>query len=233
MENLGLLQDKRREIRDMFSRAASYYDLLNRTLSFGRDAYWRRVAVKKAEIKEGELVLDLATGTGDLAIEVAKRVKYGVRIVGVDICRDMLQLAQKKVEREGLIGISFQEGASEALPFRGDTFDVTLVAFGIRNFASLSLSLKELHRVLKGGGRVVVLEFTRPKNCLPWLYIRYLLPLIGYLISGNRAYQYLPDSISNFLTPAELKGEMAKVGFKEIETEALTLGVCMVYLGVK
>lgn len=228
-----------KEIQEMFSAGAGRYDLVNRVISFRQDIYWRRIAVDRARIELNGLVLDLATGTGDVAIEVARRTPDSVKIVGVDFCNDMIDLAIKKTRILKLKDrISFQEGRAEELPFSDNAFDRVIVAFGVRNFMDIYQGMKEIYRVLKNEGAVVILEFTLPRgdfiSRLAWFYIKHVLPCIGGLISDWRnGYRYLSDSIGRFFKPEELKSIMTDIGFEDVAYERLTFGVATIHTGFK
>lgn len=228
------------QIRKMFSAIAPRYDLLNRLLSCGQDRYWRKVAVKKVSPQPDSLWLDLATGTGDVALEMARRYKSkNLRIVGVDFSLPMLALAGKKLIAQNSAGtIHLQAGAGENLAFRGGSFDGITIAFGIRNFSDMLLGLKEMRRVLNTGGKLIILEFSFPKNIMLKfiyrLYFDWLLPVIGRIISGHRiAYGYLSASVSDFPVRERFVQIMEEAGFKNISYMDLTFGIVTLYIGYK
>ncbi len=226
-------------IRRMFGGIAHRYDLLNRLLSAGRDRYWRREAVALAQVPPGGLAIDVCTGTADAALELAKQFPSAKSIVGVDFCLPMIRLAADKVARKGLAGrIRLQAGSAEALPFDSHTFDAATVAFGIRNLVDRKQGLAELNRVLRPGGRGIVLEFATPEGPifgrLYRFYFHRVLPWLGGLISGDRAaYSYLPASVSEFPSPRELSRLMEEVGFREVRVRALTGGIVTLHVGKK
>ncbi|WP_456475027.1 bifunctional demethylmenaquinone methyltransferase/2-methoxy-6-polyprenyl-1,4-benzoquinol methylase UbiE [Candidatus Pyrohabitans sp.] len=232
---MQLGEGKARQVRSMFSSIAGRYDLANSLLSLRRDAYWRRFAADAAGLGNGDIALDVATGTGELAFELAKRVDGG-SVIGVDFSAEMLSAAKQKAEQRGMENVHFTLGDALTLCFRDGSFDAVLVAFGLRNFAEIEHALRELVRVTKRGGRVVVLEFTLPPNrFLRWLYSLYffhVLPFLGGLITGRReAYAYLPASVAEFPSPGEICMLMEKAGLENVRYHLLTLGTVAVYVG--
>ncbi len=222
-------------VRRMFSEIAPRYDLLNRLLSLGVDQAWRRRAVALALEKAPRRILDLATGTGDLALLLKARAP-GAEVVGVDFAPPMLDLARKKAERRGL-GVVFLEANALALPFPTGAFDAVTVAFGFRNFADYPGGLREIHRVLAPGGRAVILEFPPPPKGLLGrayrFYFHRVLPFLGGVISGRpEAYRYLPESVDRFPSPEALKALMEAQGFR-VRYELLTFGVAAIHVGDK
>jgi len=225
-------------IQQMFSSIASHYDFLNRLLSLGRDRYWRSFAVGQLPpLKEG-VFLDLATGTGDVAIEIAKRYPQGVRIIGIDISNKMIEIGMDKVKRAGYADrIELREGDLNHIPFQDETFDASLIAFGIRNVQNYEHAIREMVRVVKIGGYIVILEFTtlkypfiKPYYC----YVTKILPVIGEAISGRRgAYRYLPDSMKDFPDPVTLKTMMQRAGLRDVRYHTLTFGITAVHVGIK
>ena len=229
------MERKPEAVRRMFSEIAPRYDLLNRLLSFGQDQAWRRRAVALALEKRPGRVLDLATGTGDLALAL-KRARPEAEVVGVDFSPAMLELARRKAKRLGL-EVVFLEGDALDLSFPDGSFQAVTVAFGFRNFADYGKALEEMHRILAPGGRAVILEFPPPpKGPFGLLYRAYfkgLLPLLGGLLSRSfHAYRYLPASVERFPTPETLKGMMEAVGF-QVRYEGLTFGVAAIHVGDK
>jgi demethylmenaquinone methyltransferase/2-methoxy-6-polyprenyl-1,4-benzoquinol methylase len=227
-----------RRVRDMFATIAGRYDLLNHLLSGNIDKRWRRLVAKTLfdtlSIREAR-VLDVACGTGDLSLTLCENAK--ARIVGIDFCRPMLDIAALKAIGSGS-QVPFVEGDALDLPFRDCSFEAATIAFGLRNLASVEAGFKELLRVLKPGGRVAVLEFSKPKapvlRSLFKLYFTKVLPLFGGLISGSKsAYQYLPDSVSRFPDQRELASIMQEAGFEEISFQNLTGGIAALHLGTR
>ncbi len=223
------LSKKNREIADMFSAIAPTYDLLNHSLSLNIDRIWRKKAV---ELLNGDSTLDVATGTCDVAIEASKKTPY---VVGVDLSLNMLKIGKQKVKNRN---IDLVCAAAEELPFDKESFDNVIIAFGIRNVVDRVSALFEFKRVLKKGGRVVILEFNKPINrvfgALYWFYSRRVLPAVGRIISGHRsAYTYLPTSIRSFPDAEFLAEMMKKVGFHEVSYYPLTFGVSFIHTGRK
>ncbi len=232
---MQLGEEKAKQVRRMFSSIARRYDLANTLLSLRRDVGWRRFAARIAELDKSGVALDVATGTGELAFELAKRVSEG-GVVGVDFNAEMLSIAKQKAEQRGIKNVHFILGDALQLCFRDESFDAVLVAFGLRNFAEIEKPLREFVRVAKRGGKVVVLEFTLPPNrFLRWLYSLYffhVLPFLGGLITGRReAYAYLPASVAEFPSPEEICRLMEKAGLENVRYHLLTLGTVAVYVG--
>jgi demethylmenaquinone methyltransferase/2-methoxy-6-polyprenyl-1,4-benzoquinol methylase len=226
-------EEKAKQVQRMFSEIAPRYDLLNRLLSFGADLRWRKRAVALALERRPRRILDLATGTGDLALMLKRRAPEA-EVVGVDFARPMLGIARKKAEALGL-RVAFQEGDALALPFPDAHFDAITIAFGFRNFADYPKALAELRRVLAPGGRLVILEFPPPPRgafgLVYRLYFGRVLPLVGGLVSGSfGAYRYLPESVEAFPSPEALKALMEAAGFR-VRYELLTFGVAAIHVG--
>lgn len=231
-------QDPRPAIQRMFSAIAPRYDLLNGLLSAGRDRVWRREAVRAAAPPAHGRLLDICTGTADMPLE-AGRQYAGVRIAGVDFSRPMVALGRRKVERAGLTRrIALCEGSAEALPFSDESFDAATIAFGLRNVPDRVRALVEMHRVLRSGGRAVVLEFTTPSGHLfrrlyLW-YFHHVLPRIGRLVSGHRsAYDYLPASVAEFPPPEGVEAWMREAGFRDVSCRIMTGGIVAIHVGVR
>ena len=233
-------------VRSMFNNIAPTYDKLNHILSLNIDKIWRKKAVKRIckHIKDSETqrlrdsetqVLDVACGTADSTIALAKA---GVpRVTGVDISEEMLKVGEKKIDKLNLNSvISLKVEDCENLSFEDNTFDAAFIAFGIRNFEDKKKGLKELHRVLKPNGLLLILELSVPQNkillSLYKLYFLHILPFIGKKISGdNKAYTYLPQSVMNFPKPKDFLQMMEDCGFKDVRQKALTFGLCRMYEG--
>ncbi len=219
----------------MFDKIAPRYDLLNRLLSGGVDQIWRRKAIALLRKTRPRSILDVATGTADLAIMVARLDPD--RIVGVDIAEEMLEIGRRKIRRKGLSDlIELRFGDAEKLPFSDNQFDAVLVGFGVRNFEDLPEGLTQMHRVLKSGGTLIVLEFSRPTAFpIKQLYAFYgsrILPLIGKIVSGDEgAYTYLPDSIAAFPDGEDFLNVMRSVGFSGVRQHRLTFGIASIYFG--
>jgi len=225
-------------VRAMFSGIAGRYDLLNHILSMNIDKRWRRLVRQKLQPildDPNALILDVACGTGDLSIEL--QTHADARVIGTDFCRPMLAVAAEKNTKESL-SIPYVEGDAMRLGFASDSFDAVTIAFGLRNLSNFSDGLAELRRVLKTGGRIVVLEFSSPVipgfRQLFNLYFTRVLPRIGGAVSGSRgAYEYLPDSVSKFPDQKRLVSMMMETGFDGVEYTNLTGGIAAIHTGVK
>jgi demethylmenaquinone methyltransferase/2-methoxy-6-polyprenyl-1,4-benzoquinol methylase len=224
-------EDHARRVRDMFARISPRYDLLNHLLSVNTDKRWRRAVVEKLRplLPANAQVLDVACGTGDLSVALFENI--GARVVGVDFCRPMLELAAQKKPQ-----ISFVEGDALQLPFDDAAFDAVTIGFGLRNLSSVESGLHELWRVLKPNGWAAILEFSKPVvpgfRSLAAAYCNRLLPRIGGMISGSRsAYEYLPDSVSRFPDQETLSAMMHDAGFAEVVFQNLTGGVAALHTG--
>ena len=231
---------KTEQVRDMFDGISSRYDALNHLMSLGTDRGWRRKAVH-CLVREGRPleVLDLACGTGDLSIALARRLPEGSRITGLDLSEGMLAVMREKVAAAGLADkVSASQGDGTALPFPDASFDAVTIAFGIRNFSDRPLGLREMLRVLRLGGTLVILELSEPENRLLRglyrFYILRVLPLVGGLVSGKKAaYSYLPASVIRFPGRREWMQTMQAAGYAQLRHKALTLGFCRLYTGRK
>jgi len=229
---------KKAQVADMFNNISKTYDFLNHFLSLGIDIIWRKKAINELKKDNPKQILDVATGTGDFAFEALK-ILNPTKIVGVDISQGMLDIAQQKITKRGL-GDKFEIklGDSEKLPFEANEFDAVTVAYGVRNFENLEVGLADIHRVLKSGGKAVILEFSKPKafpiKQLYNFYFSYVTPGIGKLFSKDaRAYSYLPESVAAFPDGEKFVGLMQKAGFKNTKHRPLTFGICSIYTGVK
>lgn len=229
---------KKEQVTEMFNRIAPSYDKLNSWLSFRVDKIWRRRVVKIVQEFKFPNVLDVATGTGDLAIAMAKKVRLNT-VYGVDISSGMLELAKQKVLKNQLQHkVLLKEGDSENLPFDDSTFDVVTVAFGVRNFGNLNEGLKEMTRVLKPGGKMIVLELSKPSlfpmRDLYRFYFTKILPWWGGLISNDKeAYSYLPASVSKFPEGEFFDAELIKVGMEPVKRMKQTFGIATIYIAKK
>lgn len=232
---------KARNIQRMFNAIAPRYDLLNRLLSGGMDKCWRRKMVQKLAPKAGESILDLACGTADVAIDILQQSRGSLnKLVGVDFSPAMLTLAQAKLftSASTMDNVFLTAGSAESLPLADAQFDGLTVAFGVRNFADLDRGLAEMARVLKPGGRAVILEFSLPRSrILCWgykLYFKRVLPFLGGLISGQPdAYRYLPDSVETFPVRQALEQRLLTAGFDRVEYRDMSLGIVTLYRAFK
>ncbi len=232
------LSDKGEKIQQMFGAIAPRYDFLNRLLSFGIDRRWRTKAVSLLKYREGSRILDVATGTGDVALEIALRTPDSVKITGADFCKEMIDLGVVKVAASPYASrIELKVAPCEDLPFADGTFDSITIAFGIRNVVDRKLGLAEMWRVLRPGGRMVILEFSTPRSLLfrqlYYFYFRRLLPVVGGLFSRYNAYKYLPDSVLEFPSQEEFSRMIAETGFRNVKLYELTFGIATIYVGEK
>jgi demethylmenaquinone methyltransferase/2-methoxy-6-polyprenyl-1,4-benzoquinol methylase len=226
-------------VGQMFDRIAPTYDLLNRLLSLGRDFSWRRKSVRQLDARSDLKILDLATGTGDMLIALLRERPNIVEATGLDISENMLAVCREKLRKRGLADRAKLLCADASrTPFADGTFDAATMAFGIRNTADASATLREIHRILKPGGTALILEFSLPAcPVMRWFYLRYLrlvVPFVGSLVSGNgRAYRYLDTSIEAFQQPVEFCCLMQTAGFRDVSVVPLTHGVASIYKGIK
>jgi len=229
---------KKKQVADMFNNISKTYDFLNHFLSLGIDIIWRKIAINELKENQPQLILDVATGTGDFAFEALSILKPK-KIIGVDISQGMLDIAQQKITKRNVADkFEVKLGDSEKLPFEADEFDAVTVAYGVRNFENLEVGLADIHRVLRSGGKAVVLEFSKPKvfpvKQLYNFYFSYVTPGIGKLFSKDaRAYSYLPESVAAFPDEEKFIGLMHKAGFKNTKCRPLAFGICSIYTGVK
>ena len=232
------MRNKETYVQRLFSSIADRYDTLNTLLSLNRDKYWRRFAVSKAGLNSGEKVLDVATGTGKLALELADKVGGRGEVIGIDFCPKMLEKAKENLREAGCQNIALIQANAKALPFQDCIFDCAANGFGLRNVADIEQTLQEMTRVLRQGGKLICLEFGLPQNRIfrgiYRLYLFGLVPLVGGLLSRNwHAYIYLPRSIAEFPSPLELRELMEKTGLRNTVVYPLTLGTVTVHVGTK
>lgn len=229
---------KKKQIEKMFDNISAKYDFLNHFLSFGIDHVWRRKTINLIAEKNPEFILDVATGTGDLAFAAEKKLKIK-KIVGLDISNGMLEVGREKIKKKSLQSkLEFIQGDSENIPFENDFFDAVMVSFGVRNFENLNKGLKEIIRVLKPSGGIYVLEFSKPKKFpikqLFYLYSKFILPFLGSLISKDKsAYHYLPASVDAFPEGEEFIHQLRKVGFSSSSFKPLSGGISTLYSAFK
>lgn len=230
--------EKSRQIREMFGKIAPRYDFLNHVLSLGIDRRWRRAAVGKIPVREKSLVLDIATGTGDMILEAASLLPPATRFVGVDFCGEMIALADAKIASSlNRSAVDLGIASCEALPFRENTFDAACISFGIRNVVDRDQGLREIHRVLRPGGKLVLLEFSKPNSAVfsatYHFYFHRILPSIGGLFSDSRAYRYLPASVQDFPDREGFKRQLKSAGFDAVSHTDLSCGIATIYVGEK
>ena len=235
-----LLKKKAENIRNMFGSIVRVYDFLNALLSLNFDKSWRKFAAKVSDVKTDTKVLDVCTGTGDLAISYSKLLNGNGLVVGSDYCHDMLRYGLPKIKKRHLENkIKLIEADTLQLPFRDNSFEISTVAFGIRNVADLESGIKEMRRVVGPDGRVVILEFSQPTNFLfRRIYLFYftrILPMIGRLVSKSRidAYTYLPQSVLAFPDKLSLKKKMEECGLEDVRFFTRTLGIVTIHIGKK
>lgn len=232
---IGESPGKKEQVEAMFDSIAPRYDLLNRVLSFGIDQRWRRQAVDLLRDASPRRILDVATGTADLALQVLTLEPE--KVIGVDISEEMLRIGRQKISEAGEEArVELRKGDSERLPFSDSQFDAALVAFGVRNFENLGRGLQEIQRVLRPGGKLVVLEFSHPQafpvKQVYGFYSRYILPRVGGAVSGDAgAYKYLPDSVAAFPDGEDFLSQLGSAGFGELLWKPLTFGVASLYRG--
>ena len=229
---------RKEKIKSLFDNIAPDYDKLNHILSLNIDKSWRRKAVREIVDSDKTLnVLDVACGTADFTIEIAEKLTEGSTITGIDLSEGMMKIGREKVAEAGLEA-SLEYGDCEDLTYSDGTFDRVTVGFGVRNFEHLDTGLKEMCRVLKPDGKLVILELSVPSNpVIRWFYKLYflnILPAIGGRMSGNKgAYKYLPASVMNFPAPERFISMMYDAGFSEVRHRALTFGICRMYIGLR
>lgn len=229
---------KKEQVAEMFNNIAGKYDFLNHLLSMGIDKSWRKKAIKSIATISPKNILDVATGTGDLAIAAAKKIPES-SVIGVDIASQMLAIGEGKINEANLNKrIVMRLGDSEQLPFTDGTFDAVLCAFGVRNFQNLENGLRDMCRVTRSGGRIAILEFSKPKafpiKQLFAFYFRFVMPTLGKLVSKHQtAYTYLPDSVNAFPEGIDFCEIMERSGFRNVRAEALSFGICSLYTAEK
>jgi demethylmenaquinone methyltransferase/2-methoxy-6-polyprenyl-1,4-benzoquinol methylase len=246
LANPHAVQDKAERVNRMFSAIAPSYDLNNRLHSMGIDQHWRNVAVKMAGVKATDKIVDVACGTGDLTLKFSRALarkrtggEGGAGVLGIDFTYQMLPIAEKKLRMHPrAVKTFFAQGDALALPLPDQSADILSIAFGIRNVSNWGNAIEEFARVLKTGGRLIILEFSLPTNPvmrgLYNFYFRKIMPITATLISGDKsgAYKYLPESVNTFISREAMQERMKAAGFGEIEARALTFGICVCYKGV-
>lgn len=226
-------------IQNMFNAIAPRYDLLNRLLSLRQDVVWRKQTILALQPQRNDLILDVACGTGDIALAACRAGTDAIKVIGVDFAPRMLITAQKKIAHAGQSAdIALISADALFLPFRDAVFDAVTIAFGIRNIVDKKTALANFYRHLKPGGRLLVLELTTPsKGLLRWFYLRYfekILPLIGAHVSRhNQAYRYLPESVLKFPTAPRFAAMMRSAGFQNVRWKPLTFGIATLFVGRK
>lgn len=231
-------QSKKEQVADMFNRIAGRYDIMNRFLSAGTDMGWRKKAINRFKKDNPKMILDIATGTADMAIMACKLLKPD-QVIGIDISKDMLEAGRKKVDKEQLgEKIRLLSGDSEAINFADNSFDAVMAAFGVRNFENLEKGLLEMLRVLQPGGQLVILEFSKPKQTavrgLYSIYMKIVAPQVARWFKQNKeAYQYLSASANAFPERRHFIDILNKLGYCDTGYKSLSLGICCIYTGRK
>ena len=230
--------EKKEQVASMFDSIASRYDFLNRFLSLGIDQGWRKTAISYLKDKKINHLLDIATGTADMALMAFKQIQP-TKITGIDISEGMMQYGRIKIEQKGLTDtIQLSLGDSTAIPFEADKFDGAMVAFGVRNFANLEKGLQEIYRVLTPNSKLVILEFSQPTSFwfkpIYTFYMKWVTPTVGKLFSGNKAaYAYLNESVIAFPEGTAFLTILEQAGFKNVSQQKLSLGICSIYCASK
>tara|TARA_Y100001970_G_C14227561_1_gene856600 strand:- start:975 stop:1700 length:726 start_codon:yes stop_codon:yes gene_type:complete len=227
---------KKEYVRNMFNDVSKKYDLLNKLLSFGIDSYWRNRLIKSMNVNDDSIILDIATGTGDVVFEILKN--NSIKIIGLDYAENMIEVAKEKAHLKNLSHLTeFIHGDAENLPFNDSQFNSLSISFGFRNIGNYERALSEFNRVLKNKGKLSILEFSEPKlklfNIIYKLYFRYVLPRIGFLVSKSDGYKYLPESVEHFPSRKEVSYMISSAGFSDINIKNLTFGVCSIFTAIK
>jgi len=227
-------EEKKKYVKEMFNDISKTYDLINILSSFGIDRYWRYKLIKSIKLNPSDRLLDVATGTGDVAFGFLK--KYNVAITGLDIAKNMIEISKNKALKFSG-NINFKVGDAENMNFENSYFDALTISFGFRNLGSYDKALSEFHRVLKNNGKLAILEFSKPtsKWFAPFFrfYFNKVVPRIGALLSRKDAYLYLPESVDYFLTRDDLCKKMNNAGFKNVIYKDYTFGIATLYIGDK
>lgn len=225
------------QVNGMFDRIAGVYDLMNRTMTAGLDRSWRRRAADKAELRPGDSALDVCCGTGDLVFELAERVQPAGSVIGCDFSERMLDRAREKGRKQGAIGARFEWADALDLPYDDSRFDAVTVGFGVRNLADLDRGLAEMARVLKPGGRMVILEITQPRrpplSTFFAIWFDRIVPMLGKLAGDPEAYAYLPESVRSFPAPDELAAKMAAAGLEDVRYSIIAGGIIAIHSGTR
>ena len=227
--------DKKNFVQNMFDKISPKYDFFNHLTTFYIDKYWRNRFIKKLHIKKDATIVDIATGTGDIIIQICKnKVVNGV---GLDCSKKMLEIANTKSKKKDISNLKFIHGYAEKLPFENDSIDMITISFGFRNFNDYETALNEIYRGLKPEGKLAVLEFCRPKNSLFQkifsFYFNKIIPIIGKILTGEKIFDYLPESVNNFFSASELKEKLNTYKFNNIIKQDLTFGICSILVGQK
>lgn len=232
------LHNKEEFVHNVFEKIAPRYDLMNTLLSFGMHKFWRRYTMKKMNIQKGASAIDVACGTCDWTISLAKASEVPENIVGLDFSENMLQIGRQKLEKEGLEQVKLVHGSALEIPFEDHTFDFATIGFALRNVPDIQKTLSEMHRVVKPGGKVVSLELSKPTwpvfRSLYYFYFQKILPWLGKLFTNSyEQYKWLPESLVNFPDYKQLEKIFYEVGFEKVETYPLSGGIVAVHIGTK
>ena len=229
-------EDKKNFIQNMFNKISSKYDFFNHLTTFYIDKYWRYQFINKLNLNDNINVLDIATGTGDIIIQICDKNK-SIKGIGFDCSHNMLEIAKNKSKKKKMHNIEYIYGYAEKLPFDSNSIDIITISFGMRNFNNYEEALKEINRVLKPNGTLAILEFCKPKNTLFQIlfsfYFNKIIPIIGKILTGEKLFDYLPESVNNFFSINELSQKIENFGFKNTYSRNLTLGVCSIIIGIK
>jgi len=229
-------EEKKTQVQSMFDGIAKRYDFLNHFLSLGIDLYWRKQSVKSLHLKAGQVLLDVATGTGDQGFTALKTAD--IQVVGLDFSFNMLEIAEQKIQKRNLSDrFEVIQGDAEKLPFEDNSFEALSISYGIRNVGTIPAALSEFYRVLKPGGRLAILEFAEPEGWffgrLYRFYFDHILPKLAGMMSSKSAYSYLPESVRHFPSRQAFKSLLKDEGFTSVSHRDLTFGVTTIYNGVK
>ncbi|MAR15410.1 MAG: bifunctional demethylmenaquinone methyltransferase/2-methoxy-6-polyprenyl-1,4-benzoquinol methylase UbiE [Candidatus Marinimicrobia bacterium] len=229
-------KDKKDFVQTMFDKISFKYDFFNHLATFYIDKYWRYQFIRRLNIKKGMNVLDIATGTGDVIIKICKK-NENVNGFGFDCSQNMLEMAKNKSKNKKITNVEYMHGYAEKLPFESNSIDIVTISFGIRNFNNYEDALKEINRVLKPNGTLAILEFCRLRNSLFQklfsFYFNNIIPIIGKILTGEKIFDYLPESVNNFFSKNELLEKIEAFGFKSTYAKNLTFGICSIVIGSK
>tara|TARA_B100001250_G_scaffold164813_1_gene141783 strand:- start:2226 stop:2954 length:729 start_codon:yes stop_codon:yes gene_type:complete len=229
-------KDKKDFVQTMFDKISFKYDFFNHLATFYIDKYWRYQFIRKLNVKTEMNVLDIATGTGDVIIKICSKNK-DINGIGFDCSQNMLEMAKNKSKKKKIVNLKYIHGYAEKLPFESNSIDIITISFGMRNFSNYEDALKEINRVLKPNGTLAILEFCRPKNSLFQklfsFYFNNIIPIIGKILTGEKLFDYLPESVNNFFSKNELLEKIESFGFKNTYAKNLTFGICSIIIGSK
>ena len=229
-------KNKKKFVENMFDKISFKYDFFNRLTTFFIDQYWRSRFINKLDLKNNFNVLDIATGTGDVIIQICKKYD-SINGIGFDCSQNMLEMAKNKSKNKKIRNVKYIHGYAESLPFDSNSIDIVTISFGMRNFNNYEEALKEINRVLKPNGTLAILEFCRSKNSLFQslfsFYFNTIIPIIGKLLTGEKIFDYLPESVNNFFSKTELSEKLESFDFEKIYSKDLTFGICSIVTGSK